>query len=77
MHTCDFADESCLENGDQFIVGDFHADDTSSGIYYAEFDLEKLCKYRSSEMIGNTFRKVKAYSELLNPEIKEPFIRKL
>ena len=165
VHTCDFADESCLESGDEFIVGDFHGvkigimicydreypesarvlmmkgaelilvpndcgamrpriqtlstrayenmvgvimanppeenagcscafspicwdedgncvdntifigDELTSKIYYAEFDLERLRKYRSSEMMGNTFRKVKAYSELLNPEIKAPFIR--
>lgn len=52
------------------------ADEMSSGIYYAEFDLEKLRSYRRSEMMGNTFRKVKAYSELLNAQIEEPFIRK-
>ena len=26
-------------------------------------------------MLGNTFRKVEAYSQLLSKEIKEPFIR--
>ena len=26
-------------------------------------------------MLGNTFRKVEAYSQLLSKEIKEPFLR--
>ena len=36
-----------------------------------------LChkEYRNREMLGNTFRKVEAYSQLLSKEIKEPFIR--
>jgi len=62
-------DGNCIDNTI------FIADEMSSGVYYAEFDLEKLRSYRRSEMMGNTFRKVKAYSELLNTQIKEPFIR--
>lgn len=41
----------------------------------AEYDLDKLRDYRSHEMMGNTFRKVQAYSELLNDDIDEPFKR--
>lgn len=62
-------DGNCIDNTI------FIADEMSSGVYYAEFDLEKLRNYRRSEMMGNTFRKVKAYSELFNTQIKEPFIR--
>ena len=51
------------------------ADDKAEGILYAEFDMEAIREYRNREMIGNTFRKVEAYSQLLNKEIKEPFIR--
>ncbi len=51
------------------------ADDCSEGIFYAEFDMDKIRKYRGREMMGNTFRKVGAYAELLNPAIHEPFIR--
>lgn len=51
------------------------ADDCSEGIFYAEFDMNKIRDYRSKEMMGNTFRKVESYSELLNNEIHEPFIR--
>lgn len=51
------------------------ADDKTEGIFYAEFDMEAIRDYRRREMLGNTFRKVEAYSQLLNKEIKEPFIR--
>lgn len=52
------------------------ADDKTEDIFIAEYDLEKLRDYRNHEMMGNTYRKIKAYGELLNGEIKEPFIRK-
>ena len=52
------------------------ADDKTEGIFYAEFDMEAIREYRNREMLGNTFRKVEAYSQLLSKEIKEPFIRK-
>lgn len=51
------------------------ADDKTDDIFMAEYNLEELRHYRSREMMGNTFRKVKAYSELLRDEIKEPFKR--
>mgnify|MGYP000891820274 FL=1 len=51
------------------------ADDKTEGIFYAEFDMEVIWEYRSREMLGNTFRKPDAYGELLQKEIKEPFIR--
>lgn len=51
------------------------ADDKTEGIFYAEFDMEAIRDYRRREMLGNTFRKVEAYSQLLSKEIKEPFIR--
>lgn len=54
----------------------FMAGEEEEGLYYADFDMDKLHAYREHEMMGNTFRKVKAYGELLNAEIKEPFIRK-
>ena len=43
--------------------------------FYAEFDMEAIREYRNREMLGNTFRKVEAYSQLLSKEIKKPFIR--
>jgi len=51
------------------------ADDKTEDIFMAAYDIEKLRDYRSHDMMGNTFRKVKAYAELLNEEIKEPFKR--
>ncbi|MGF7059701.1 carbon-nitrogen hydrolase family protein [Brassicibacter mesophilus] len=47
----------------------------TEGILIAEFDIDKLRDYRSHEMMGNTFRKIKAYSELLSDEVREPFVR--
>ena len=37
--------------------------------------MEAIREYRNREMLGNTFRKVEAYSQLLSKEIKKPFIR--
>lgn len=51
------------------------ADNMSEGIFIAEFDLDKIRKYRNKEMMGNTFRKVKAYKELISEKVEEPFIR--
>lgn len=51
------------------------ADATSAGIYLAVFDLDELRDYRSREMMGNTFRKVQAYRELLSDKVEEPFKR--
>lgn len=53
----------------------FLADDKTSALYFADFDIIKLREYRSREMLGNTFRKVKAYGKLLDTDISEPFIR--
>ena len=165
VHTCDFADEACLESGDAFQVCDFHdiklgimicydreypesarvlmlkgaeiilvpndcgamkprlcalstrayenmvgiamanpngenagnscafspicwdengrcvdnvllmADDVTEGLYYAVFDMDAIRSYREEEMMGNTFRKVKAYGLLLSEQIEYPFIR--
>lgn len=165
VHTCDFADEACLESGDEFCVCDFHgtklgimicydreypesarvlmmkgaeiilvpndcgamrprlnalstrayenmvgiamanpngenagnscafspvcwdengycvdnvllmADDLTEGLFYAEFDMDVIRTYREHEMMGNTFRKVKAYGELLCEKVGYPFIR--
>lgn len=52
------------------------ADEMTEGLTIAAFDMESIRAYRSSEMMGNTFRKVKAYGELLSEEISSPFLRK-
>lgn len=51
------------------------ADDITEDLFYAEFDMDKIRSYRENEMMGNTFRKVKAYDLLLNEKIEYPFIR--
>ncbi|HFI0465146.1 TPA: carbon-nitrogen hydrolase family protein [Streptococcus suis] len=51
------------------------ADDVTEGLYYADFNMDAIREYRSSEMMGNTFRKVVAYKELLDTTVSEPFIR--
>ena len=51
------------------------ADDLTEGIFYADFDMDRIREYRCSEMMGNTFRKVDTYGELLNRAIHAPFIR--
>ena len=51
------------------------ADDLTTGIFYADFDMDAIRNYRNKEMMGNTFRKVDSYTELLNKTIQEPFVR--
>lgn len=51
------------------------ADEETEGLFYAVFDMDQIRFYREHEMMGNTFRKVKAYGELLNAEVRAPFIR--
>lgn len=51
------------------------ADDVTEGIFYAEFDMDAIREYRNREMLGNTFRKVDTYADLLDRTIMEPFIR--
>lgn len=51
------------------------ADERTKGIFLAEFDIESLRDYRKTEMMGNTYRKVKAYADLLDDSVNEPFIR--
>lgn len=51
------------------------ADEMTEGLYFADFDMAQIRAYREKEMMGNTFRKVKAYSPLLYDVIQYPFIR--
>lgn len=53
----------------------FLADEMTDGLFFADFNIESLRSYRENEMMGNTFRKVHAYEELLHSEVKAPFIR--
>lgn len=51
------------------------ADEVTEGMFYAEFDMDAIRHYREHEMMGNTYRKVKAYGPLLSKKIEYPFIR--
>lgn len=53
----------------------FLADEMTQGLYYADFDMGQLRFYREHEMLGNTFRKVKAYQDILSDQIGYPFVR--
>ena len=46
------------------------------GVFIAEFNLEMMRDYRSCEVHGNAFRRPEKYGILLDPSVKEPFLRK-
>lgn len=74
-HSCAFSPICWDENGICISNTIFMANDKSNQLYFADFDIKKLREYRNQEMLGNTFRKVKAYGKLLDTEISKPFIR--
>ena len=45
-------------------------------IIIADFNLDELRDFRKNECWGNTYRKPKAYKDLISLEVKDPFIRK-
>lgn len=51
------------------------ADEMTEGLFFADFDMDRIRHYREHEMMGNTFRKVKVYEGLLDDRIGYPFIR--
>lgn len=51
------------------------AGEREEGLFYADFDLPALRRYREREMMGNTFRKTAAYGPLLDPTVRDPFRR--
>lgn len=72
--SCAFSPIVWDENGDRdnrILV----AGAKEEGVFLAKFDMPALRTYREHEMMGNTFRKVKAYGELMKEEIRPPFIR--
>ena len=74
-NSCAFSPICWDENGNCVDNVLLMADDITEGLYYAEFDMDAIRSYREKEMMGNTFRKVKAYGMLLSGEIGYPFIR--
>lgn len=74
-HSCAFSPICWDENGNCTDNVLLMADEAAEGLFYAEFDMDAIRSYRECEMMGNTFRKVKAYDGLLSGKIEYPFIR--
>lgn len=49
--------------------------DEKEGIHLARFDLDMLRDYRRREIHGNAYRRPGLYSQLIDEQIDEPFIR--
>ncbi len=45
------------------------------GTYLAEFDMDRLRKYREREAWGNAYRKPGKYNLLTSPRVEDPFVR--
>nr|WP_316620106.1 carbon-nitrogen hydrolase family protein [uncultured Ruminococcus sp.] len=66
----------CWDNNDEYVDNTLLlADAETEGLFFAEFDMDAIRRYREREMMGNTFRKVNAYSDLIKEDIQYPFIR--
>ena len=74
-NSCAFSPICWDENGECVDNTLLLANAETEGLLYAKFDMNAIRNYREHEMMGNTFRKVKAYSDLMNEEIRYPFIR--
>lgn len=66
----------CWDNNDECVDNTLLlADAETEGLFFAEFGMDAIRRYREREMMGNTFRKVNAYSDLIKEDIQYPFIR--
>lgn len=74
-NSCAFSPICWDENGECVDNTLLKADDLTEALFYAEFDMDAIRRYRESKMMGNIFRKVKAYGELLSEKIEYPFVR--
>ena len=74
-NSCAFSPVCWDENGECTDNTLLLADAETEGLFYAEFDMDQLRSYREREMMGNTFRKVKAYAALLDGRVEYPFVR--
>ena len=54
----------------------FLANEHDDKIFIADFNMDQIRDYRISEMMGNTFRKIHTYTDLLSKTINYPFLRK-
>lgn len=74
-NSCAFSPICWDENGDCVDNVLLMADDLTEGLYYADFDMDAIRSCRTCEMMGNTYRKVRAYDLLLSRKIEPPFLR--
>lgn len=61
----------CAESRDTLVV----EAGESEGLYLANFPMDKLREYRTSEVHGNSYRRPSRYGLLVSEEINEPFVR--
>ena len=50
--------------------------DDKEEIKIAQFNMSEIREYRSRETLGDAYRKPYAYKQLIENNVKEPFIRK-
>ncbi len=74
-------------NGHSIAFSGIHSEDDKSddmllaeagaeeGLHLASFDLNGLRKYRQEGVWGNAYRRPRFYAQLLEEEVREPFIR--
>ena len=74
-NSCAFSPICWDENGECTDNTLLLADAETEGLFYAGFDMDELRSYREREMLGNTFRKVRAYAPLLDGKVEYPFVR--
>ena len=74
-NSCAFSPICWDENGECTDNTLLLADAETEGLFYAAVDMESLRSYREREMLGNTFRKVRAYAPLLDGKVEYPFVR--
>ena len=63
------------ENGNSLDNTLVKANDVLEDILIAEFDMDRIRAYREQETWGNAYRKPAAYRDLVDFEVKKPFIR--
>ena len=50
--------------------------DEKEDVKIAQFNISEIREYRSRENFGDAYRKPYAYKQLIENNVKEPFIRK-
>ena len=50
--------------------------DEKEDVKVVEFDMNEIRNYRKREPLGDAYRKPYAYKEIIQDNVKDPFIRK-